>query len=68
MTSSAFVGSPARMHMEQADCAGKEGYPTPQAAASVARHRQKRGQTALRVYKCCHCGQFHMGHTRRKRT
>lgn len=40
---------------EVTQCAGKRGYPTYQEARTARRH------FTLDIYRCPHCGQFHLG-------
>lgn len=40
-----------------AQCAGKQGFETPQLAQKVAGRRKQ----AARHYRCPHCGKYHIG-------
>lgn len=51
---------------EFSQCAGKEPFKTPAAAArakkALAKRRNARPREGFEVYRCCFCSQWHLGH------
>lgn len=44
-----------------AACEGKQAFPTRQDAGLAERARERRGGPVLDVYRCSHCGGWHLG-------
>lgn len=52
----------SRVELEQAACVGKHPFPTKRTALDVAKRMKQRGKGKSDVYRCPHCGKFHVGH------
>lgn len=49
------------------DCLGKHGFESPADARRVADRQQRKKRRAVQVYRCAHCGRWHLGGSERGR-
>ena len=50
-----------------ADCRGKQAFEDPTVAREVAARMRRRRRRAASVYRCAHCGRWHIGGGRGER-
>lgn len=51
-----------RVYSPRSQCEGKRPFISKRDAKRVARHAESHGLGRAQVYRCPHCGDFHIGH------